>query len=91
MFRYTVEVSFAGIGKTPSVDRLWTLIPNMEGEWTWDTIASKTVIEPISSGDVSVTVTVQIRVMAENRAGMDGVNDNNNVYVVSEDMYEIKD
>lgn len=50
-----------------------------------------TVAEPISVGDVSVTVTVQIRLLTDNRIGMDGVNDNDDVYVVSEDKYEIKD
>mgnify|MGYP006991310728 FL=1 len=63
----------------------------MDGKWTWDTIASKTVTEPISVGDASVIVTVQIRLSADNRAGMDGVNDNDDVYLVSEDKYEIKD
>ena len=89
-FRYMVEVTFSGAGIQTSTYQLWEMINNW-GQWTWRTIAPKTVVEPISTGAVSLTVIVRLRLLTGDRVNMQGVTDDTDVYVVVEDEYEIKD
>jgi RHS repeat-associated protein len=90
-FRYTVDVIFESAGKKDIVEKLWVLLPNMDGKWTWDTIASRTVIEPITTGTLNLTVKVRLRVLSDNRTGMLGIDNEKDVYTVTEDKYEIAD
>ena len=90
VFRFFPEVIFSGSGINRSVKLLWELSSNFE-KWTWGTTASKTVVEPISAGSVSLTVTVRLHLLVDGRDGMQGVNNDTDIYTVAEDKYEIQD
>lgn len=85
-FRYMVDVEFYVDGEVTR-DNLWELVPNMDGNWTWDTIASKTLVRPITSGSVSLTVTVFLRNVLMDANVFTSVSDSN---IVLRDHYEIE-
>jgi hypothetical protein len=80
VFRYVAEVIFSGHGINRSAELLWELRSNFDGKWSWNTTASKTVVEPITSGSVSLTVTVRLHLLTDDRDGMIGVSKDTDVY-----------
>jgi RHS repeat-associated protein len=90
VFRYVVEVIFSGHGINRSAELLWELKSNFEGKWSWNTTAAKTVVEPITSGNVLMTITVRLHLLTDDRDGMIGISKDKDVYTLTEDKYEIQ-